>query len=447
MLRFLRILLALAILAALALLAIIFVPPRLTKPSEVLAVDWQPPPGAGEYALRMADCAACHTAPGGAFLSGGRAIESPMGTIWASNITPDRETGIGGWTLDQFRAALVDGIAPGGRHLYPAMPYENYRKMSEQDIRAIYLFIMDEVPPVPNRVTATRLSFPFNQRWGIRLWNWAALDKPGFTAPHGAGSAPEVARGAYLVEGPGHCGACHSPRSPIMAQDGTDGSDKAFLSGGEIGGWPAPDLRGAGSALQKWSDQDLADYLTTGRNAHDTVAGEMKLVVQDSLQYMTPADTRAMVAYLRSISAVTPAGLPDARPDTGVQSLAERLAAAGDATTERLKAATGLTEGELLYLNNCAACHMVDGKGAPGVFPALAGNALVTARSPVGLTQIILGGAEAPSTAGRPERLRMPAFAARLSDQDVATLETFLRTGWGNAGSPVTAPDIAALRR
>lgn len=445
--KLLRILIGLVVLGVVALLAIIFVPPQLTKPVQALPADWKPAPGQGQYAARMADCAACHTAPGGKLLAGGRAIESPMGTIWASNITPDKQAGIGNWTLDQFRAALVDGVAPGGVHLYPAMPYENYRKLSEEDIRAIYSYLMTEVPAVANAVPETRLAFPFNQRWGLRLWNWVALGKPGFEPkPEKIAASAQLTRGAYLVEGPGHCAACHSPRTLIMSEDGTDPTAAAFLSGGSIGGWSAPDLRTAHSALQDWSDADLKAYLISGRNSHTAVAGEMTLVVGDSLQYMTDGDANAMVAFLRAISDVPPKAPPAPTAAMLSQSLGDRLAAATGATTDKLKSAKGLSDGERLYLDNCNACHMVDGRGADGVFPSLVGNSIVTAPQTTGLIDVILHGAEMPSTATRPEKLRMPAFTSRLSDADVAALTTFLRSAWGNSASAVKPDTVAAQR-
>ena len=439
---FVRIILALVVIGLAALAAIIFVPPFLTKPDSTVAADWTPAPGRGQYVTQMADCQACHTAEGGKPFAGGRAIESPMGTIWSSNITPDPKTGIGDWTYEEFYASLVDGIAPGGEHLYPAMPYENYRHMKDEDVRAIWSYIREDVAAVDNAVKETDLAFPFNQRWGIRLWNWAALDKPGFRPDEVASESDSLARGAYLVQALGHCAACHSPRNVIMAQDGTNADTPAFLTGGEIGGWTAPDLRTALSALQTWTDADLKDYLTTGRNAHSAVAGEMHLVVADSLQYMNDEDADAMVGYLRAISDTKPDPQPVSEERT-----TDRLEAADDPTTVKLKAAADLSDGEVLYLNNCNACHMPDGRGAPGVFPALAGNSLVTAPTTKGLTDVILHGAEMPSTAKRPERLAMPAFGDRLSDTDVAALETFLRSAWGNAAPSVSDTDVKDVRR
>nr|WP_231860023.1 cytochrome c [Bordetella parapertussis] len=242
---------ALVALAVLATLALIYVPVKVTPPNEALAADWKAEPGRGKYVMRAGDCMACHTANGGSPLAGGRGIPTPMGTIWSSNITPDKETGIGDWTLDQFRAALVDGIGVKEDHLYPAMPYENYRFMSESDIRALYDYLMKEVPPVRNEVQATQLSFPFNLRFGLRAWNWLALR--GESAFKPASDDKLQTRGQYLVEGAGHCAACHSPRTAFMAQDGTVARDAAFLSGGVLDGWTAPALRGADSAIATWS--------------------------------------------------------------------------------------------------------------------------------------------------------------------------------------------------
>ena len=177
--KILSILVALAVLGAIAALALILLPFTPSPANEQLAADWKAEPGRGEYVMRAGDCMACHTAKGGEPMAGGRAIESPMGTIWASNITPDKETGIGSWSMDQFRAAMVDGIGGHGQQLYPAMPYENYRYMSESDLRALYDYLQTEVKPVHNVVQATSLSFPFNMRFGIRAWNcWLCLAKP-----------------------------------------------------------------------------------------------------------------------------------------------------------------------------------------------------------------------------------------------------------------------------
>lgn len=425
----LNIVLGLVVLGGVALLAFIAVPVQRTPPQQEVAAGWQPEDGQGEYAMRLADCAACHTAPGGEMFAGGRAIESLLGTIYSSNITPDDATGIGGYSLDDFRAALYDGVRPDGTHLYPAMPYENYRKLTEEDVRALFHYFTEEVEPIRNDTREADLPFPFDQRWTLRGWKWLALDEPGFRAD---AENPVLARGEYIVEGPGHCSACHTPRNAIMAEAAVEVSDEAFLSGGKIAGWTAPALRGAGSAIAGWSQEDLVAIFSTGRNAHAAVNGEMQLVIRDSTQFMSEDDLAAMSAFL--------VGLNDggATPERS-----------GDSTgTEALIASADpdMPLGARLYIDNCNACHFADGRGADEVFPELDGNSLVTAESPTGLISMILGGSELPSTPKRPYSLRMPGFAGRLTDEEVAELASFVRQAWSNDAAAVSADDVADLR-
>lgn len=426
---FLRLIGVLVLLGVLGLLAFIFVPVQRTAAVTELPADWTAPEGAGEYVMYAGDCMACHTAEGGEPFAGGRAIHSPMGTIWSTNITPDPETGIGGYSLDEFRAAMYDGIRNDSAHLYPAMPYENYRKMTEEDIRALYDYFMDEVQPVKNPVEATALDFPFNQRWGIRAWNWLALrHDAGFTAA----SDDAFNRGAYLVQGAGHCAACHSPRTVFMSQDGLSEADANYLTGGVIDGWTAPSLRGEGSASQVWTVQEMTNYLSNGRNAHSAANGEMGLVVRDSLQHLTVEDNTAIATYLKTMDgAAVDTPVAEVEPTT---------------TTMLTEAAADMPLGPRLYLDNCAACHFVDGKGAAEIFPELDGNSIVTAPEITGLVNTILHGAELPGTAGRPMPLRMQGYAERLSDAEVAELVTFLRQAWHNDAPAVTEAAIATIR-
>jgi mono/diheme cytochrome c family protein len=404
-------------------------------PTAQLAADFKPAAGQGEYLMRAGDCMACHTSEGGKPFAGGRAIQSPMGTIWTTNITPDKDTGIGNWSLADFRAALYDGVTPNGTHLYPAMPYENYRKLSEEDVVALYDYFMHQVEPVSNKVEETKLAFPFNMRFGLRAWNWLAASYAAGSKPD-AGEDAQFNRGKYLVEGAGHCAACHSPRNLFMAQDGIDNTSKAFLSGGEIDGFTAPDLRGPASGPQTWSTEQLAAYLATARNAHSSATGEMMLVVRDSLQYMTHEDNLAIATYLKKIGsngAAAPAAQPEKAEVTGTETVLS------DAKHD-------MALGPRLYLDNCAACHAVSGKGAGETFPALDGNSLVAAKSPKGLISVILHGAELPSTPDRPMKLRMQGYDDRLSDDEVAALATFLRDGWHNKAASVSAADVTAVR-
>lgn len=425
---FLTILASLVVLGALTLLAFIAIPVQRTPAQSELSADWQPQEGQGEYAMRLADCAACHTAPDGERFAGGRAIDSPLGVIYSSNITPDQETGIGGWSLDDFRAALYDGMRPDGTHLYPAMPYENYRKITEEDVRALYHYFTEVVEPVRNHTPEAELPFPFDQRWTLRGWKWLALDEPGFRPGF---DDPVLARGEYIIEGPGHCSACHTPRNTIMAEAAVDALDAAFLSGGKVAGWTAPALRGADSAIAGWSAEDLVAIFSTGRNAHAAVNGEMQLVIRDSTQFMTEEDLAAMAAFLVELNDGTAPERSDDQTET------EALIASAD---------PDMPLGARLYIDNCNACHFADARGADEVFPELDGNALVTADSSTGLITMILDGSELPSTPKRPYSLRMPGFADRLTDEEVAALASFVRQGWSNAAAPVAAGDVSALR-
>lgn len=421
------------LLAIVAVLALIWVPLRRTAPLADMGASAEAPPGAGEMVAIAADCSACHTAPGGKPFAGGLAIDSPYGPIYASNITPDKETGIGNATLDDFRAALYDGIGKGGVHLYPAMPYPSYRKMTEPDVRALYDYFMKQVAPVKAVVPETRLAFPFNQRWGIRAWDWVALPPAGFKPYMGDA---RLDRGAYLVEGLAHCGSCHTPRSALtFAEQGYDSHSAAFLTGASLAGWPVPDLRAKDSDTQRWSPDELAMLLASGRSASTGVSGEMALAVKHSLQYLPKADIDAVVAYLQAI-----------RQDRAVAGLTPARAAPEPTTAQLDGASPQLPLGARLYLDNCSACHFTDGKGAKAVFPHLDGNSLVTAQNPGGLIAVILNGAAVPSTALRPARLAMPDFGWRLNDDEVAELATFVRRSWSNDASAVTSADVARLR-
>jgi len=381
----------------------------------------------GEYISRLGDCSACHSLPGKPSFSGGLAIESNLGTIYSTNITPDKEHGIGNYTEQQFNDAVRKGVLPDGTRLYPAMPYPDYAKINDQDMHALYTYFMQGVKPVAEAAPETDLSFPFSQRWGMRFWNWAfATDKP--FQPIGGASA-EVNRGAYLVESLGHCGSCHTPRGFGMNEKALDSSDSSFLAGGNLNGWEVPSLRG----LPRWTEQETVDYLATGRNDKAAVGGEMTSVVEHSTSHMSDADLKAIAAYVKFLGG-NPAA--PAAQETAVSP-----------TEAKLTAAKNLSAGERLYLDNCGACHFVTGKGAPGVFPELDQATIVNASDPGGLIHTILAGAQQPSTAKAPSTLAMPGFAKRLSDDEVAKLATFIRQGWSNKASAVTADEVAKVRK
>lgn len=440
----------LAIAGGAFILAIIIVPVQRTPAQVQTASDEVVVASSGEYASQLGDCVACHTADEGAPFAGGYPIESPFGTIYSSNITPDPDYGIGGWSLDDFRAALYDGIDEEGHHLYPAMPSANYRKLSEADVVSLYDYFMNEVEPVATSAPETDLAFPFNQRWGLRLWQWIAFKDAGFTPRH---EDPILDRGAYLVEGPAHCGACHSPRTPFFTQAGYTSDDDAFLTGGVINDWAAPALRGAESVSASWNEAQMKSFLKSGRNAHVGVAGEMADVVENSLQFMTDDDVTAIARYLKEVATEDEgSGLhsaQEAKKATATDNVAEsekQLAPGDDTAAMLLEASPDMELGARLYLDNCNACHFNTGMGADEVFPELVGNSTVLSDELGGLLDVMLNGAVMPSTETRPSRLRMPGFGERLSDEEVATLATFIRQAWGNEAGSVSADAVSEVR-
>jgi mono/diheme cytochrome c family protein len=394
----------------------------------------------GAYLARAGDCVACHTAPGGKPFAGGLAMPSPIGTIYTSNITPDAKTGIGGYSFEDFDKAVRHGVARDKGSLYPAMPYPSYARVSEQDMKDLFAYFQS-LPPVEHAVQANDIPWPLSMRWPLSIWR--ALFAPDAAkvqlaqAPAiSADNAPQAdvkARGAYLVEGLGHCGTCHTPRSVTMQEKGLTAADAQFLAGGApMDGWIAKSLRtGGADGLARWSEQDLVALLKTGRNPHTAVFGGMAEVVSHSTQHMTDGDLRAIAVYLKAL----PAGGSTA-------SYAYNAAAA-----EALWKGNDSQRGAALYVDNCAACHRTDGKGYQEVFPALAGNSAVLSGDPHNLVAIILNGHQVPATATRPSTFTMPAFGWRLSDAQVADVASFVRASWGNQAGAVSAGQVTGVRK
>lgn len=376
----------------------------------------------GEYLARAGDCVACHTAPGGREFAGGRPMVTPFGNLYVPNITPDEETGIGQWTADEFYRMLHTGISRDGTLLYPAMPFASYTKVTRTDSDAIYAYLMS-VTPVRQKNRPHELRFPFNNRDLMLGWRTLYF-KEGEYVPDASKSA-QWNRGAYLVEGLGHCAMCHTA---INALGGTSES-KAF-EGGMIPNqnWYAPSLTSNREAgLGEWSLRDIADLLQIGASHRGAVYGPMAEVVYNSLQYISDSDIEAMAIYLKSLPQ------RDSEPPPTSQA--------------RLVAPAVMELGRKVYETQCAICHGDEGKGQAPAFPALAGNQSITMRSPVNSIRMVLNGGYAPGTKKNPRPYGMPPFSHILDDQAVAAVVTYIRVAWENSGTPVTPAEANELRK
>jgi mono/diheme cytochrome c family protein len=376
----------------------------------------------GEYLARAGDCIACHTAPEGKLFAGGRAMATPFGTLYTTNITPDPTTGIGRWTPDQFYDMMHTGRSPTLGLLYPAMPFASYTKVTRADSDAIFAYLRT-VAPVTQENRANDLRFPYNNRSLVIGWRTLYFNE-GEYKPDPRQSA-EWNRGAYLVEGLGHCGMCHTP---INALGGS--SESQAFQGGLIPmqNWYAPSLTSNREAgLGDWSVAEISDLLRTGISPRGVVYGPMAEVVYNSLQYLTEEDTRAMAIYLKSIGQGTP-------PTPAVS------------TMPSAESSLLLSLGKTVYDAQCASCHGARGQGAPPNYPPLAGNQSIQMTSAVNPIRMVLNGGFPPGTAGNARPYGMPPFAQLLSDNEVAAVVTYIRVSWGNRGAAVTARDANALR-
>ena len=381
----------------------------------------------GHYVATLGDCAACHTAPGSPDYAGRLPIETPIGTVYTTNITPDEQHGIGRYSLGDFERAVRRGIRRDGASLYPAMPFPAYSRISDADVRALYAYFTRGVQPVHQANHGASIAWPLSMRWPLTFWRWAFAP-----APAGTPGQDQLARGAYLVEGLGHCGTCHTPRGAGLEERALGAMDgPLYLSGGVVDHYVASNLRGdVRTGLGSWSEADIVEFLQTGRTRKAGVFGGMSDVVTHSTQSMTRADLEAIAHYLKSL------------PPAGSEAPFEYEAAAAG----KLSAGQDLTPAALNYLNNCAACHLSSGRGYEHVFPALAGNPVINAADPTSLINIVLTGATVPSTDSAPSHFSMPGLGARLSDEEVADVVTFVRSSWGNTAAAVSPATVGKLR-
>ena len=385
----------------------------------------------GEYIAVLGDCAFCHTKAGGPSYAGGLALSSPLGTIYSSNITPDRDTGIGAYTLADFVRVMRLGVKPDGTRLYPAMPYTAYARVTDEDLQDLFAYLQSSIAPVPLASHATDIAWPLSIRWPLALWDAAFHDDSRFVTD--GSQDPQWNRGAYLVQGLAHCGTCHTPRGLFFEEKDLRGRSNLYLSGARLDASSPINLRGnGGDGLGRWSVADIATLLKSGRTEHSAATGPMADAVRHSTQYMTDQDVMSIAIYVKSL---TPA------PEGGRASFV-----ASESTIGSIMAGSERSPGGRIYLDSCAACHRLSGSGENSTFPTLAGNPSVLSADPSSLIGVILEGARAPSTAAAPSGLTMPGFGWRYSDADIAALATFTRSSWGNDAPPVTAAKVAGIR-
>jgi len=369
----------------------------------------------GRYLAVVADFGGCHTDAGGRPFAGGRPIATPFGTVVAANITPDRETGIGNWSDEQFDSAVRLGRTGDGTWLYPAMPFPYYTRMIRADVLAIRAYL-NTLPAVHHKVKSNQLPFPFDIRAGMRLWD-ALYFTPG---PYKSdpGKSAQWNRGAYLVQGPGHCAACHTPKTRL----GGD-RDRQSLQGYALQGWFAPDITDSTTlGLGNWSAEDIVAYLKSGHNRFAAASGPMGEEVANSSSEMTDGDLEAIAAYLKS------------RP--------------GDSTTDKPLSAGDRTmvAGAAIYQDLCSACHRPDGSGVAYLIPDLAHSSAVASREPTSVLRVVIHGAQSVGTAREPTAPAMPAFGWQLTDAQIAAVATYLRNSWGHAAPATEAEQVHNAR-
>lgn len=371
----------------------------------------------GRYLATLGDCTACHTSASGKPFAGGVVLATPFGDLVGANITPDDETGIGRYTEADFQRVMSEGLGKGGYHLYGAMPFTAYTKVSKADNSAIYAYLRS-IEPVKNKVDTNQLPFPFSIRASLLGWNLLNFSQGEFEP--NPKKSDEWNRGAYIVEGLGHCGTCHTPKS-ILGGD----KNNQFLEGATLQDWHAPNItadpfKGIGS----WSREDIVQYLKTGSNRFDIASGPMAEEVTNSSQHWTESDLNAVAAYLKD------GRNTGQKPEKPVERNDPRMVA-----------------GREIYADRCSACHTPNGDGVPQLFPKLSAAPLINSDDATSLIRVVLAGSRANGTRLAPTGPAMPSFSWNLSDEDVANVLTYVRNTWGNSATAVEEDDVAELRK
>ncbi|SAK68532.1 gluconate 2-dehydrogenase (acceptor) [Caballeronia calidae] len=387
----------------------------------------------GAYLAKAGDCIACHSAPRGKPLAGGLPMMTPLGAIYTTNITPDADTGIGRYAEEDFARALREGVAKDGHNLYPAMPYPSYAKINDEDMHALYAYFMHGVAPVRQANREPDIKWPMNMRWPLKLWNAVFLDKSVYQSKAGKDAAWN--RGAYLIQGLGHCGSCHTPRGIAFQEKGLDESSSTYLTGGLLDNWFASNLTNEhNTGLGRWSEQDVATFLKTGANAHASAFGSMTSVINNSTQELTDADIAAMARYLKSLPAAGGNGGAPYSYDAKATKVSLTRPAASDS-------------GARVYTAYCMHCHGADGRGFAPMLAPLAGNPNVLERDASSLINVTLNGTGDLVLHGVPAPYPMPRYAPVLSDQQIADVLTFIRGAWNNSTPAVKTEDVAKMRK
>jgi mono/diheme cytochrome c family protein len=378
----------------------------------------------GRYLAIAGNCVSCHTRRGGQLFAGGLPFDTPFGTLYSTNITPDPGTGIGKWSENDFVGALRSGVRPNGEHLYPAFPYTAFTKLSDADAHALFVYLKT-LKPVQSAAPENKLHFPYSQRWLLGMWKTLFFTEGRFVSDHN--KPAQWNRGAYLVQALTHCDACHAARN-FLGAEGSDpvmsgGEYTAAVPGGEQRTWSTPNLTSAPVGLQSWSAQDITQYLKVGRNEFAETFGPMNEVIMNSTRNLSEADVQAMAAYLKSLPASNPESVAKASPDV-------------------------MQSGETLYNVHCGTCHLPTGLGNQDENSGakLAGSPVVQASNPASLINLIIYGPPLPNPP-LPKRWKpMEGFGDKLADDEVAALATFMRATWGNTAGPVTADQVAKQR-
>jgi len=369
----------------------------------------------GRYLTTLGDCTACHTLPGKPAFSGGVVLDTPFGKLLGANITPDPINGIGRWSFEDFQNAMSKGHGLDGKRLYGAMPYTAYTKVLRQDNQAIWAYLQT-IEPADNKVETNQLPFPFNIRTSLLGWNLLNFQEGEFKAD--PKKTEQWNRGAYLVQGLGHCGTCHTPKSLT----GGDKNDQ-FLGGANLQNWVAPNITAdAHSGIGSWSEDDIVKYLKTGANRFDIASGPMAEEVEHSSQHWKDEDLMAVAVFLKDGS--KPANPPKA------------LAATDSA----------MVAGKAIYADRCSACHVGNGEGVENLFPKLAMAPLVNGADASSMIRVVLAGSRAGATDAAPTAPAMPSLGWALSDDNVGNVLTYVRNSWGNAAPAVSSADVKAVR-